>query len=97
MTLPQSIDHQSKSHQHSQSDDPLGVFEKDTESEEQRIFEKAKTTFSRLLSLVLAQDIAIRPFFRINRVIAVCKKVRTGSKIEKELKVKKWEQLTQKI
>ena len=29
--------------------------------------------------------------------IAVCKKVRTGSKIEKELKVKKWEQLTQKI
>ena len=30
-------------------------------------------------------------------IIAVCKKVRTGSKIEKELKVKKWEQLTQKI
>ena len=29
--------------------------------------------------------------------IAICKKVRTGSKIEKELKVKKWEQLTQKI
>ena len=29
--------------------------------------------------------------------IAVCKKARTGSKIEKELKVKKWEQLTQKI
>ena len=29
--------------------------------------------------------------------IAVCKKVRTESKIEKELKVKKWEQLTQKI
>ena len=30
-------------------------------------------------------------------LIAVCKKVRTRSKIEKELKVKKWEQLTQKI
>ena len=29
--------------------------------------------------------------------IAVCKKVRTGSKPEKELKVKKWEQLTQKM
>ena len=35
---------------------------------------------------------------RFNKyIIAVCKKVRTGSKIEKELKVKKWEQLTQKI
>jgi len=29
--------------------------------------------------------------------IAVCKKVRTGSKIKKELKVKKWEQHIQKI
>ena len=33
----------------------------------------------------------------VQTAIAVCKKVRTGSKIEKELKVKKWEQLTQKI
>ena len=35
--------------------------------------------------------------FHLFNDIAVCKKVRTGSKIEKELKVKKWEQLTQKI
>jgi hypothetical protein len=33
----------------------------------------------------------------INRDIAVCKKVRTGSKMEKELKEKKWEQHIQKI
>lgn len=30
-------------------------------------------------------------------VIAVCKKVRTWSKMEKELKVKRWEQHIQKI
>jgi len=32
-----------------------------------------------------------------NMHIAVCKKVRTRSKMEKELKVKKWEQHIQKI
>ena len=57
---------------------------------------QCKNTIHRLSEDVVCSEIKKAESFEPT-LIAVCKKVRTGSKIEKKLKVKKWEQLTQKI